>query len=93
MTAARITGRVVLHGNDFYMGSATTRADLTAENPAISDAEWRDAVKVLRNAINHHLLYPSAGTARLEAAARRGGALLNKDARALIAGTRTRKSR
>ncbi|AOS80248.1 hypothetical protein Q5W_15365 [Hydrogenophaga sp. PBC] len=70
-----------LHGADFYLSDAVTKARLLAENPNISTAQWRNALLAVVNEANHFLMYPSKGDDRLIEAVRRATVLLSHDAR------------
>lgn len=79
--SARARPELYLHGADFYLSDAVTKARLLAENPNISTAQWRNALLAMVNEANHYLMYPSKGDDRLIEAIRRATVLLSDDAR------------
>lgn len=78
---ARPRPDLFLHGADFYLSSAATKARILAENPNISTAQWRNALLAVVNEANHFLMYPTSGDERLIEAIRRATVLLDHDAR------------
>jgi len=80
---ARPRPDLYLHGSDFYLSSAVTKARLLAENPNISTAQWRNALLAVVNEANYSLMAEKPDNTRLIEAIRRATVLLSHDARTL----------